>query len=627
VRFFRRLLFVFLVVAVGLGACLFALTYIDLRRFAGEVEIVATDVLDRPLRINGAIRIALSADGVSAVFEDVRIGNAPWGQAKWFFEAARVEAFLDPLELRARNLSFARVKISDADLFLESGPADQSNFPSVPARTVCRTIGPLCLGKIATAEFEHLKLYQQADGQSQHPLFALSALSLELNEQNWPVRAQSSIGGLTVEAVGTLEEAVAGLESGLLPLDITLYGDRAEVAVKGQLGLLKGSLSDLHLKGSAPDLTDLGVALGVMGLPENQPSSFEASVVASNANLLIEDFAAAIGHGQINGALSLEFHQTGHTVADGAFTADLFDLTPFIPNALSNDQSNATPESSALALPIEFLRTLSADVTFTSERVLVRKAEFVGADINFHAGAAEIIIEPVTLDYANAPITFSFGAAISDVAVASMRIGGERIDARNLLRELSLPQMVGANAAFAAELTTQGRTFGDLVANLNGQTNLLVDDGLLNVDLDAILGAQLVRRLSDEIGATPVSNMSCLISRFEIVDGLATSRGLLLETAAATATGSGHVDLKSGELNFKLSPRPKDPRFLKAATDLIVTGTIGEPRSRPSDAGASKGVAGALGGFALTSDLDAILPLLTEDAGADNVCLRALRGS
>ena len=79
-----------------------------------------------------------------------------------------------------------------------------------------------------------------------------------------------------------------------------------------------------------------------------------------------------------------------------------------------------------------------------------------------------------------------------------------------------------------------------------------------------------------ESGMVPVQ---CLVSRFEVQDGVMTTRALVLETSDSTVTGSGTIDLGQETLDLTLLAHPKDASVLSASTPVAIKGTFRDPRS------------------------------------------------
>ena len=68
-----------------------------------------------------------------------------------------------------------------------------------------------------------------------------------------------------------------------------------------------------------------------------------------------------------------------------------------------------------------------------------------------------------------------------------------------------------------------------------------------------------------------------MVSQFDIADGIATSKILLVETEHARITGGGTINLGEETLHLKISPRPKS-----ITLDAAVPISIGDSLHSPS---------------------------------------------
>jgi AsmA protein len=111
----------------------------------------------------------------------------------------------------------------------------------------------------------------------------------------------------------------------------------------------------------------------------------------------------------------------------------------------------------------------------------------------------------------------------------------------------------------------------------------------------------------------------CAIADFGVKDGVMQANALVFDTAVVNVEGSGHVNLKTEEMDITLKPQPKDRSIASLKSPLYIRGTFGEPDIGP-DVGriAAKGVGALLMG--ILNPLLAVLPLMEEGKGKDSPC-------
>ena len=118
-------------------------------------------------------------------------------------------------------------------------------------------------------------------------------------------------------------------------------------------------------------------------------------------------------------------------------------------------------------------------------------------------------------------------------------------------------------------------------------------------------------------GYTP---MNCLILRFDIKEGLAEGKALLLDTPNSQAIGKGDINLRREIMNIKVDPKPKERRLISLSTPFRIKGQLTDPEIKISTTGASvrKGSEVLLGPVNL---LGSLLPFVGGDDEEDNLCL------
>lgn len=107
--------------------------------------------------------------------------------------------------------------------------------------------------------------------------------------------------------------------------------------------------------------------------------------------------------------------------------------------------------------------------------------------------------------------------------------------------------------------------------------------------------------------------------QFANKEGIATSDAFLFDTQVGILKGDGEINLATEQLNFVLSPKPKDPSLFSLATKLHVTGRVLNPKVRPDKRSiAEKGVK-ALSALAL-GPAGLLVPFVRTGARNPHVC-------
>lgn len=165
----------------------------------------------------------------------------------------------------------------------------------------------------------------------------------------------------------------------------------------------------------------------------------------------------------------------------------------------------------------------------------------------------------------------------------------------------------------STDLVSHGEEWNEILKNLSGEGIFILGEGKLNKPL-----ARLIPSNDQGEGA-----FNCLITGIDIDGGIVSSKMLWAETDSSVITGSGRIDIPAATLEFLLRPRPKDPRALAGAVDLVVRGPLLSPIVEVREKGLARGLSGGLGHYAVGRLDEPAMRLLKKQASQDNACLEA----
>ena len=137
-----------------------------------------------------------------------------------------------------------------------------------------------------------------------------------------------------------------------------------------------------------------------------------------------------------------------------------------------------------------------------------------------------------------------------------------------------------------------------IMADLNGSTKLVVGEGRAKTDmLDLFVGGP-TKILRDFLsgGEADATALNCVVSQFDIADGLATSQVLLVDTEHARIAGGGTINLANETLDLKIDPRPKSIT-LNTAVPISIGGTLARPAFSLEKTAVVRKLGGLVGGL------------------------------
>ncbi|MBI1262259.1 MAG: AsmA family protein [Rhizobiales bacterium] len=153
---------------VVVGGLLFALTFVDLGRFAPRIEQAAKDATGRYLKIAGGLHIGLSLTP-SLVAEGVTFGNADWGKEPNMVRADKLGLSLSLVPLFSGTVALQNVTLENANIYLETDRNGKGNWElfdkAEPADAAPASGGGFAIGALPQVTIKNLALNYR-DGQT-----------------------------------------------------------------------------------------------------------------------------------------------------------------------------------------------------------------------------------------------------------------------------------------------------------------------------------------------------------------------------------------------------------------------------------------------------------------------------
>jgi len=152
----------FLFLVLLLVVAVVALSFVDLGRFAPQIEAAAKQATGRTLKIDGPLHIGLSLSP-SLVAEKVSFSNAPWGTRAEMFTADKLSLHLDIPPLLSGKVALKSVQLIGADVFVETDKKGVGNWVfdtsgAAKASGASSSGGGASLAGLPSVEMHDLKL-------------------------------------------------------------------------------------------------------------------------------------------------------------------------------------------------------------------------------------------------------------------------------------------------------------------------------------------------------------------------------------------------------------------------------------------------------------------------------------
>lgn len=326
------------------------------------------------------------------------------------------------------------------------------------------------------------------------------------------------------------------------PLELSLANDLGSTSFSGRLATAKvlSLAGPVGLQSPSPVQ-----ALQFLGLPVPEatvatgPMAIDGALDSAGRAYAIRNATVSLGG----------FRAAGDVVADlrnerpklqANLAADTLWLDPFVPasGARGGDWGR-------VPLPFALLKSIDAEVGIDARSLSY------GA---FSAGASRLkaILADGRLEV-TAASRLGNGGTVSLVAKAdaaalppslAVTLKAENAEAQPLLAVLTGAGQITGTGSFAADLTASGQTQEELTGTLKGTASVSLGEGrITGTDLAGLFTAARQKILEGWTAAPGVTPFTSLTGAATIADGIASFRGVVLETPAATFTVEGLVDV------------------------------------------------------------------------------------
>ncbi len=128
------------------------------------------------------------------------------------------------------------------------------------------------------------------------------------------------------------------------------------------------------------------------------------------------------------------------------------------------------------------------------------------------------------------------------------------------------------------KLNARGNSMSALAANANGLVGVKMKTARLGNANVKQLDNELVKNLISLASNNQATTVNCLVSRWLIKNGIATTDLTVIDTTHMAMQGSGSINLGQETLDIIIAPRPKNLGQLNVSAPIAINGSLRKPK-------------------------------------------------
>jgi uncharacterized protein involved in outer membrane biogenesis len=632
-------------------------TTYDFNKLKPRIVQAVRDATGRELTLGGDFKVHFGLSP-SASVERVAFQNAPWGSRPEMVRVKSLEIQVSLLPLIRGEIEFKRLILIEPDIWIETDPSGKSNLEFKPSekpkaeekKAEDGTALPPLIFEEVRVEKGVLTYRDGKKGKTQTLNLDSLAAAIPGGDRPVDLHLQGSLNGRKFEVKGT-----TGPIRDLLspqkpwPLNLTARLAGATLGAEGSIREpLKGKGLDLAVRAEGPSVRGIGEFAGLSDVPELGAYKVSARIKDPPGKIAISDLKAQIGESDVSG--SVELNLSGKRPGIGAsLSSSKLDLRPLFPPK-DKKASPATPPARPAAT--------GKEKVFSSQPLPLDGLKAVDGEVKIQAG--QILGLPLTIQKLNARVFLQDGnllakplqMAVSEGSLSglfNLRTQGEtpsfncdlkldQLDVGSLLKDLGTQQVLEGKVSAEVDLNGKGRSIAEWMGGLNGKTFVTMGKGRLNNKYLNLIGADMAESILRLVNpfkkGEDFTAVNCLVNGFDIQNGLAVCKALVLDTQVMSVIGEGNVNLKEERLNLSIHPTAKKGlgteglgKISFSLGELTKSFKLGGTLARPSlavDTTQALITAGkAVGGIALFGPAGILGSLASPTPGDPNPCLTA----
>jgi len=635
----------------------------DFNSLKPRIESAVQESTGRTLTMAGDIELDIGFSP-ALVVQQVALENAEWGSKPEMVTCERFELQVALLPLITGDIRIKRLVLDRPTMLVEKSQQGRFNYEFDTGAK--------------KKEKEKEVAGKEEEPAADRALPGLEVNEVRIDEAELVYRDHAADTGFTAR----LDRMRASAESMSSPLDFDLEGAFKDIpyALSGEIGSLQSLMQGREMpfrlqadlagaeaviegkrtasegKNGLTAQVDVQVdslremnELAGTDLPRDVPLALVAGISSPDMQIFrVQDLELKLDESVVTGGAKLDLGSSVPAV-QASIRSDELDLRPILPQSKADSGKKASgkegDDSRKRVFPDtplsgDFLRAVDAAVTTEIKRLLLPGMECENLRVDLALANGELRVDPLRLDMAGGSLTGEMGMRDlkQGMAVTSkMDITGMRL--KELLAMAGHRDFLRGDLETHLDISASGESVAGLMGAMNGDTAVIIGEGKLDsAYLDKVGGdvfGTLRQYIDPEKKSEEYTKLNCMTAAFDLNQGVAASRVILVDTSRMHILSQGKVDLGTEKLDFGFNPSPKEGldtgalgtislSLSELSKPFKLSGTLADPSVALDVKGAALTAGKAIGGAAAGGPAGAAAALLAGSGGERMACSEAI---
>ncbi|MEO8558861.1 MAG: AsmA family protein [Rhodospirillales bacterium] len=570
-----------------------ALFWVSTQDFSKYQSIIADQVklsTGRDLKINGKFEVKVGLSPSLRVNE-VTFQNASWGSRPDLGKFKQLDVELQLIPLILGEIKVSRVVLSGADILLETDKQGRNNWEFNAGKPAAGNQAPANAPSGGSGNLPQIDKLSITDSIVTIKN-ALTGKNTMVNVKAFDATGIGASGTTKIDLDGTVNNNPVSIKAAIESLfalanggdgavDVSIKAGASSVSVVGPIKA--GAPAGVKIVAQGDSLASLKPLIGA-ALPPLGPYALDGRLISAGKDAYRLDVTKLkVGSTEITGNIAISTEG-----GKPKLTADLSSPRVNAKDFLKDDGKSGSGGASGKGdgrvfpndpLPVDDLRLANAVLT-------LKAGELFNDDVKM-----QNLVFPLTLQNGRLTIkptvTVSGGSVAIDMMLdasgatpqLTLALQGNNVNVGDLLKMLQNSDVIsGGPSTVDIRVRGAGNSVRAIMASLNGSTSVSMVKGVLNNKRIAFLSSDFLKLLT---GGGSTTEIYCAVSKFHIVNGVATSDALVFDASNLSARGSGSINLGSEALDLLIHPETKQPALASLAVPIRITGTLANPKANP----------------------------------------------